>query len=106
MLIFGTGSRLLLQLLVADKCGHCNTENSIHMYVFQKYFHIFWIPVFPTGQRIVSQCTFCKQVLASNQMPDSYTDAYYRAKEQAKTPWWSFIGLAVILLIMVVAMFR
>ena len=105
MLIFGTGSRLLLQFLIAQKCAHCNSAETVHMYVFQKYFHIFWIPVFPIGQRTVSQCTFCKQVLEPNQMPESYSEAFNDVKQQSKTPWWAFIGLGLIGLFMLVAIF-
>ena len=105
MLIFGTGSRMLLHLLIAQKCGNCSNANTVYMYVFQKYFHLFWIPVFPIGQRTVSQCTFCKQVLEPNQMPDSYSDDFYNVKAQAKTPWWAFIGLGIIGFFILIALF-
>ena len=105
MLIFGTGSRLLVQFLIAQKCGHCSNVETVHIYVFQKYFHIFWIPFFPIGQRTVSQCTFCKEVREPNQMPESYIEALSDIKQQAKTPWWAFIGLGLIGLFMLVGLF-
>jgi len=105
MVIFGIRSMLLHQFLIAQNCGNCNKAETVHIYVFQKYFHIFWVPVFPIGQRTVSQCTFCKQVLELNQMPASYSDAVNDIKQQAKTPWWAFIGLGVIGLIFLVSLF-
>ena len=105
MLIFGTGSRLLFQFLIAQKCAHCNSADTVHIYVFQKYFHVFWIPFFPIGQRIASQCTFCKQVLEVNQMPASYSEALQDAKQQSKTPWWAFIGVGLIGLLFLAGLF-
>ena len=105
MLIFGTRSILLHQFLISQNCRNCNNAETVHMYVFQKYFHVFWIPVFPIGQRTVSQCTFCKQVLETNQMPAGYSDAVNDAKQQAKTPWWAFIGLGIIGLFFLASLF-
>jgi len=105
MLIFGIRSTLLHQFHITQKCGNCNNAETVNMYVFQKYFHIFWVPVFPIGQRTVSQCTFCKQVLETNQMPASYSDALSDFQQQTKTPWWAFIGLGIIGLIFLVGLF-
>jgi hypothetical protein len=105
MIIFGIRSSLLLQFLIASKCVHCNNAETVHIFVFQKYFHVFWIPFFPIGQRTVSQCTFCKQVLETNQMPESYHEALIDVKQQTKTPWWAFIGVGVIGLLFIVSLF-
>lgn len=69
------------------------------MNVFQKYAHVFWIPMFPTGKTGGSQCSNCGQVLKYNYMPDALRASYERVKDNAGTPIWAYSGLGAIVLI-------
>src|SRR5829696_7486469 len=95
MIIYGTRSTQLAKEVLADTCPNCGTHTSVELNVFQKYAHIFWIPLFPIGKTGVSQCHHCKQVLTLKQMPSSFTISYDNAKSQTKTPIWTFSGLAL-----------
>ena len=96
MIIYGSRNKQLAKEIIAEKCPHCGTQNSIDMHVFQKYAHVFWIPMFPMGKNGVSQCDHCKQVLTSSKMPSSLRTAYENLKAQTKTPIWMFIGIALL----------
>lgn len=96
MIIYGSRSKQLLKESLIEKCPGCGTQNSIDMYVFQKYAHIFWLPFFPMGKTGVSQCDHCQQVLKLKQMPPDLKTAYENLKSTTKTPLWMFIGLALI----------
>src|SRR5882672_1182143 len=102
MIIYGVRSTQLAKEIIADKCSGCGTQNSIELYVFQKYAHVFWIPLFPVGKTVVSQCDHCKQVLKQKEMPSSLLSTYESIKSQTKTPIWTFSGLAVIAILITI----
>ncbi|HTL07161.1 MAG TPA: zinc-ribbon domain-containing protein [Chitinophagaceae bacterium] len=95
MIIYGTRGTELAKETLFDSCPNCGTKNSVEMHVFQRYAHIFWIPLFPIGKTAVSQCNHCKQVLQLKQMPPGLVNTYDRLKAESKTPVWTFAGLAL-----------
>jgi hypothetical protein len=99
MIIYGSKNKQLAKETLMDKCPHCGNQHCIDMHVFQKYVHLFWLPLFPIGKTGVSQCDHCKQVLKLNQMPGSLKTSYDNIKSGTKTPLWMFTGLAVIAII-------
>jgi hypothetical protein len=96
MIIYGSRTKQLAKEALLDKCPNCGTQNSVELYVFQKYAHVFWIPFFPFGKTAVSQCSHCKQVLKLKEMPSSLRGAYENLQSQAKTPVWTFSGLVIV----------
>ncbi len=96
MIIYGRKAKQLAKESLFDKCPNCSTQNSVDIYVFQKYGHLFWIPFFPMGKTGVSQCNHCKQALSLKQMPDTLRNTYENIKGQTKTPPWMFSGLALV----------
>jgi hypothetical protein len=102
MIIYGSKTKQLAKEVLIDKCPNCGTQSSVELYVFQKYAHVFWIPFFPIGKTAVSQCDHCKQVLKLKEMPASLTTSYENLKAQAKTPIWTFSGLALFTVLIIV----
>jgi hypothetical protein len=96
MIVYGSRSKELAKDILTDQCPNCGKQNSIDMHVFQKYAHVFWIPIFPMGKTGVCQCDHCKQVLTLKEMPASLVISYNNLKEKAKTPIWMFSGLALL----------
>ena len=103
MIIYGTKAKQLAKEHVTTKCANCGTQNSIEIYIFQKYAHVFWIPLFPLQKTAVSQCEHCKQVLKPKEMPPALLADYEQLKTQSKTPIWTFSGLGLIAALVVVA---
>jgi len=101
MIIYGSKSKELAKEHITDKCPNCSTPNSITIYVFQKYAHVFWIPFFPMNKIGASQCDHCKQVLKQKEMPAALKSDYERLAKQAKTPVWMFAGLALVALLII-----
>jgi predicted RNA-binding Zn-ribbon protein involved in translation (DUF1610 family) len=106
MIIYGTRSKQLAKEHVTDKCPNCGAQNSIDMYVFQKYGHIFWIPFVPMEKTGVSECTQCKQVLQILQMPANLISAFVNVKAKTKTPLWTFAGLAALGILIIIVVFE
>src|SRR6185369_8201835 len=99
MIVYGRKATQIAKELIVEKCPNCGTMNSVELYVFQKYAHVFWIPFFPIGKTAVSQCAHCKQSLKLKEMPLELRTAYDHVKQQAKTPIWTFSGLALVVVL-------
>ena len=104
MIIFGTRSTNTGQEQVNRNCQHCQAEDSIWVFTFRRYFHIFWIPVLPLWQSAVSECTHCKQVLRENEFDTVLKSACDTAKQNAKTPLWMFSGFIIVAILFFLAL--
>lgn len=97
LFFFGTGSSIVLTEQVRNvSCTYCQQQDTVFITAISRYFHFFWIPVFPIGKRYYSQCSHCQQVLEKSQMPDQYKAVLAEISTTAKTPIWQFIGLILI----------
>lgn len=101
MIIYGSKATQIATKNTMDKCQNCGNQNSVQMSVFQKYAHVFWIPLFPMGKIGVTQCSHCKQTLVNKDFQGILAEMYKTEKINTKTPLWTFSGL-IILTIMVV----
>ena len=98
---YGTNAKQLAKEPETGKCPNCGSQNSIDMYVFQKYGHVFWIPFAPMTKTGVSECTSCKQKLELFQMPDLLKTKYEEIKAKTKAPVWTFSGLVLLGLLII-----
>ncbi len=99
MIIFGTRSKNIGSEQAEVTCGHCESNNSIWVYIYRSYFHIFWIPAFPLWKSSASQCSHCKQVLEEYQYNPELVKADKLARKNAKTPWWMWFWLLALLVL-------
>ncbi|MDR1761746.1 MAG: hypothetical protein LBR55_04790 [Bacteroidales bacterium] len=72
--------------IACEKCGRCDQKFS----VYQEYFHIFLIPLFPFthSKTIASVCIHC------NDKFNEKKKDYYLSK--TKTPWYMYSGVILI----------
>ncbi|PKV49895.1 zinc ribbon family protein [Aquimarina sp. MAR_2010_214] len=100
MIIFGTGSSTIQpKKLEGGNCPYCNTENNMWIQGYKKYVHVFWIPFFPIGKKVYSVCGHCKGAFEKNeiQSQELIQSFEYSKNNDIKTPWYHFIGLAILL---------
>jgi hypothetical protein len=93
------------QSLFGVKCGHCEAKDSLEMYTFSRYAHIFWIPLFPYKKEAVTQCNHCKEILSKKEFSSDLLAKYEEMKLNIKTPYWQFIGLAAIALLVTLGIY-
>lgn len=105
MIFYGTRSKQLIKEAIPANCPNCGTMNSLELYVFQKYAHVYRLPVFPLGKTGVSQCDHCKQVLEKKQMPPQLLAEYDTLKAKTKTPFWMYTGASLFVVLIVIALF-
>ena len=106
MIIYGSKATQLAKASISQSCPHCQQTNSIDMYVFQRYAHVFWIPFVPIGKTGVSQCAHCKQTLKFKEMSSSLKLAYQDVALQAKTPYWTFVGVALVGVLLIISIIQ
>jgi hypothetical protein len=102
MIIFGMKAHQLAKETLFESCQNCKTQNSIDLFIFQKYAHVFWLPFFPLGKIAVTQCQHCKQSLTQNEMPPSFIISADDLKSKTNVPFWTFTGLAIVALFFLV----
>jgi len=106
MIIYGTGSGKIAEEKIKANCPNCDTANSTTMLIYQRHAHVFWIPLFPAGRIVATQCSHCNQVIEHKGFTDRFREEYQMVKHNAKTPWWNFIGLIIIACIVAGAIYQ
>ncbi|MDQ2863597.1 MAG: hypothetical protein M3R50_08125 [Bacteroidota bacterium] len=100
MIVFGRKAKKIASERLSEQCPGCNTQ-SVDMYLFQEYGHVFWIPFLPVGRLGMSQCSKCGQVLKTKQIPANFVAEYEKLKKKTKVPFWTFSGLALVGIIII-----
>lgn len=95
----GFFEREMVREMSTEKCVHCLSSNTIDIVGYQKYAANFAIPFYPTGKKVVSVCSHCKQRLELEEMPPNLQLQAKELKSKMKTPLWTFSGLGLVLLI-------
>ena len=98
MFIFGSKSRVIRSTPVNTTCVHCNqTEHTLH--VWQKYAHLFWMPMFPLSKSVEIACDHCKCVTEQADIPKDSWPLIKEEKRAAQTSARTFAGWIPIALI-------
>lgn len=95
-------SELKCKTVSSVHCQNCNTKNSTVVFVYGTYKHLFQIPFFAGGKFGKSVCSNCNQTHNLTDMPDTVKLAYYELKETVKTPYWHYIGIIVLKLLIII----
>ncbi len=82
-------------------CPNCQTESSITYHIYRKHVHIFWIPLFPLGKKGYSECSHCKNVLETKEMPRNMQMELEIVKNETRGPIWQFAGLGILAVLIV-----
>ena len=97
LFLFGIGSSTLGPYPMPGlSCINCGTRGSLAIIILTRYFHLFWIPVFPFGKRAMTVCGNCKQALSQQEWPAEYQQLALEAKQQARYPLTNFAGLIIL----------
>jgi len=97
MIIFGTRTKVLTgkSQPAIGNCDYCGTAQSLFAYKQIKYFHIFWIPIFPYSTQIITICNHCKKLSYQSEI-NPQTLQSLSARTIRKTPIGYFAGLMLI----------
>lgn len=98
MIIFGVGStrKEIGRGKIRTTCIKCQEPTNINIFIIQRYAHAYWIPFFPSGKKIISECTNCEHLLEKKNFPEKYLNGYKEIKSGIRTPIWMYTGLGII----------
>jgi hypothetical protein len=96
MIIWGWSTKEIGTKEASGNCASCSLP-SLVIVGFQRVFDIFWIPVIPLGK---SSCVSC-QSCGATYVHEPSADETAIQNSGFKTPWWSFSGLIIIILMMI-----
>ena len=80
------------------ECPECH-EKGLILSVFQKYFHIFWIPFIGYKKTGQSTCPHCKHSEEKKNFSPSLQEEYSHLNSEYRTPPYMFSGLVLVSLL-------
>lgn len=105
LFVFGTRSKVFAgppkRGVSCRACGHDEHATSGVL----RWFHVFFVPVFPTRKQVAMQCVHCKKALVGAEVPERLRDELAAALFPARRVAPMFVGtlLAALLVLAVVA---
>lgn len=98
MIIYGTNSKLLKEASLNNQsCDHCGEKN-MHLSIYSKYAHIFWVPLFPFKKIALMHCGHCQKATEEKELTLEKKTAIANLKASINTPVYMFSGLALIVI--------
>jgi len=98
MIIFGTkGKTVAGQNVEGIECPSCG-NNQFATFGILRYFHLFWIPTFPTSKVAGVECAHCKKTLIGKELPAELSKQIKSTVFNKKNTLPMFSGLLVITL--------
>lgn len=96
MIIYGTKTAKTGNIDVYNtKCNYCENRGTQRISIYNKYFHLFWIPIFPFEQILIAECTHCRRTIDKREISKELYNAYEMEKYNQKRPLWMFSGLLI-----------
>lgn len=97
MIIFGLRASNIGSVKVENShCEYCKNSGTQNITDFGRYFHIFWIPMFPLGRKTFGECTHCKRTIKKKEFDSDLKKLYADNKSSIKRPVWHWSGLILI----------
>ncbi|UAY52995.1 zinc-ribbon domain-containing protein [Ferruginibacter albus] len=105
--LFGTNKSKLKHkyFLKNCKCPVCGQLNTLDGSVTGRYFHLFFIPLFPAGKEKSAKCSHCNSTINEKSFTPEMKQEFMiaSAENPNKTPFWHGCGcLAIVLLVLVI----
>lgn len=97
MVFFGSRASTIKSGRISNvTCPSCNTQTHMSYSVFGKYAHVYWIPLFPIGKKVIVECNHCKKTDNIKDFTEQIKSKYDLEKSGNSYPIWYFSGLALI----------
>jgi len=81
------------------RCPSCEGYSLADILVISKYYHFYWIPFFPTEKDANVICKSCGLKRYDMAFDAGLITNYNEVKGKYKHPWFTYIGLTIMILI-------
>ncbi|MBB6521415.1 hypothetical protein [Pseudoteredinibacter isoporae] len=96
MIFFGSrGKTVSGQIVEGIDCPSCESKQFVTFGVI-KYFHLYWIPTFPTSRTVGIECTHCRRTLIDKDLPAKLSGEIKATVFKKKNVLPLFSGLIII----------
>ena len=83
------------------ECPFCEETNTTSIAVYSKYYHIFWVPLFPVAKESHASCSSCHSSRDDNRFGPELTKQAAVIQKEMKHP--AYLYLLTILFCLVIA---
>lgn len=105
-ILYGLREVNLTTTPMEEICPECNSENSLQLIINQSYFHLFWIPLFPTTKEASVECSLCSWQSKVSDAPVEIKQNYELVKHNFSAARYLFSGSVIAILLIVFFVFR
>ncbi|MEO5776012.1 MAG: zinc-ribbon domain-containing protein [Flavobacterium sp.] len=101
MFFYGVKSKSLKKgMLTSIHCDYCDEDSEMEYNFLQKYFHLYWIPLFPLKKKTEVSCENCGHLFQNKEITKDITQKLNRVKDRypTRTPVWAFSGIIILVL--------
>ena len=109
MVFFGTKEKEIKRGRLSNVfCNECNENVSMTYIVESKYFHLYWVPIFPFKKNTLLGCNECETVFEQKQFSENIKNKLQRENElkPARSPIWMFSGIIIVAFLLPLAFFQ
>lgn len=100
LFFFGTRTSKIGETQIrSTTCNYCNQPDSFQVTTHARYFHFFWIPIFPLLKTKVAVCSHCKKLYSEGEFSEEMKISIEKAHElnPPKRPIWHGCGCLLII---------
>ena len=94
LIYFGTKTYTIRIIETTLYCPVCERETPTDLLQVSQYFHIFWIPCFPTEMENVTFCNTCGMKRTGVEMEKFRLSAAYETIKRVRHPLFTYAGAA------------
>ncbi len=81
---------------ILNRCPACEADKEVDILVSVCYFHMYYIPIFPTAKEVTLICSKCDLKRADLPFSDKYIKTYNEIKQFYKYPIYLYTGTVII----------
>jgi hypothetical protein len=87
---------------LSQSCWECEFPNAVELTIYQKYRHLYWLPIFPRGKEYETQCSRCGDEVIWEEIPEDIALKTYDFQNKInRTPPWVYSGIYVFIALVI-----
>jgi hypothetical protein len=86
------------------ECPYCEETNTTTIAVYSKYYHIFWLPIFPFAKDAHANCSSCHASRGDHKFGPELTKQAQAIQKEMKAPIYLYL-LTILFCLVVAAVF-
>lgn len=86
------------------ECPYCEETNTTTIAVYSKYYHIFWLPIFPFAKEAHANCSSCNASRGDHKFGPELTKQAQVIQKELKHPFYLYL-LTILFCLFIVAIF-